>query len=57
MGTLYTFYMFDGSSESVRDGGLGATWVRDWALNNIPVNEVWQVSALNFICSGVEFFN
>lgn len=56
MGTLYTFYMFDGSSESIRDGGLGAAHVRDWALDHIPVNEVWQVSSLNFICSGVEFF-
>lgn len=56
MGTLYTFRMFDGTVESIRDGGKGAKWVREWALNNLHIPSIWQVSCLNFICPAHEFF-
>ena len=56
MGTLYTFRMLDGSFESIRDGGLGAKWVREWALNNLHIPSIWQVSCVNFICPAHEFF-
>jgi hypothetical protein len=56
MGKLWTFRFFDGSSEEIRDGGLGVNWVREWALKNIPTRDVFSVSSLNFIRKGYEFF-
>lgn len=56
MGTLYTFRFFDGSVESIHDGGMGNSWVKEWAIKNLQTSEVYQVSALNYIVSGTEFF-
>lgn len=57
MGTLYTFRMFDGSQESINDGGLGLNWVKQWAKANLYIQDVWEVSARNYICKGYDFFN
>jgi hypothetical protein len=57
MGTLYTFHMFDGSQESINDGGLGTNWVRQWAQNNLYIQDVWEISAVNYTRKGYEFFN
>lgn len=57
MGTLYTFRFFDGSIECIRDGGFGLEWVRSWARNNLYIKDIYQVSAVNYIRSGAEFFN
>ena len=57
MGKLWVFRFFDGSVEAVRDGGLGRQWVADWARSNLPICDVWQVSSVNFIRSGYDFFN
>ena len=56
MGKLWTFRFFDGSVERIRDGGLGAGWAREWALAHLPIRDIWQVSALNFQQSAVDFF-
>lgn len=56
MGKLWGFYFFDGSHEFVRDGGMGADWVREFAIRNWNVSDIWQVSCGNYIRKGHEFF-
>lgn len=56
MGTLYTFRFFDGRVEYVRDGGMGKTWVVEFANRYYNIAEIWQVSCNNNIETGNEFF-
>ena len=56
MGALWTFRFFDGYVTEIRDGGMGLSWVRVWAERNLPVSEVFEVSSLNFIRKGYDFF-
>lgn len=57
MGTLYCFRFFDGRVEFVREGGMGKYWVIEFAKKYFNVNDIWQVSSVNGIYSGTEFFS
>ena len=54
---LVTFTDFDGSTTTLQDGGLGLKWAKKWALDNLYILDIYQVSAPNFICPGYEFFS
>lgn len=58
MGALWVFRFFDGTVETVRDGGLGKSWVIEFARASFPITEIWQVSGPNnYIRPGYEFFS